>query len=109
MVLSDENNPERNRAAEFRSTLIEGKTYHRKIYVRKYDRFAEDALIVHHIVRLLDGGTSDDGNLTNLCNECHNKKHAEMRVNPQLPLFRKRRIIGYRKGAIYTETPKGKK
>ncbi len=107
-VVSDENHHERGRASKFRSTLEEGKAYHcqdcnRKIYVRKYDKYAEDSLIVHHVLRLLDGGTSDKENLALLCNDCHNKRHAGMKEKPQLPLFRKRRVTGYGKGIIYTE------
>lgn len=110
MVVSDENYHERGRATKFRSTLKEGKAYRcqdcgRKIYVRKYDRYAEDVLVVHHIARLLDGGVSDEKNLAFLCNDCHNKRHAEIREKPELPLFRKRRVIGYGKGKIYTEVP----
>jgi 5-methylcytosine-specific restriction protein A len=33
--------------------------------------------MVHHKVRLTDGGTNDWNNLQALCTECHSRLHAE--------------------------------
>ncbi len=36
-------------------------------------------LHVHHVIRLRDGGTHDESNLTTLCNSCHLKQHGKHR------------------------------
>ncbi len=66
-------------------------------------RNEDDALIQHHIRQLINGGDSSKSNLVKLCNKCHDKRHAELRIKPELPLFRKRKVVGYQKGAVYTE------
>ena len=35
------------------------------------------ATLVHHKVKLIDGGTNDWGNLMTLCSSCHSRLHAE--------------------------------
>ncbi len=35
------------------------------------------ATLVHHRVRLTNGGTNDWGNLQALCSECHSRLHAQ--------------------------------
>jgi 5-methylcytosine-specific restriction protein A len=35
------------------------------------------AVLVHHKVKLTDGGTNDVSNLQALCGECHSRLHAE--------------------------------
>lgn len=34
----------------------------------------DDNLEVHHIIRYIDGGSNDMGNLATLCHKCHGKK-----------------------------------
>jgi len=35
------------------------------------------AVLVHHKVKITDGGTNDYGNLMALCQECHSQLHAK--------------------------------
>lgn len=43
----------------------------------KRDGRLTPAALVHHKVRLTDGGTNDWNNLMALCRECHSRLHAE--------------------------------
>ncbi len=109
MVLSDENHAGRYASAQFRRSLKEGKAYRCKdcgikVYLRE-NRWEDDALIIHHIKPLISGGTTNNANLVILCNECHNRRHEELRIKPELPLFRKRKVVGYGKGIVYTAVP----
>jgi len=106
MVLSDENCHERREASKFRNRLNSSKVYHckdckREVYLN--GRNENNSLILHHIIPLLNGGTSNKNNLIILCNYCHNERHHLMKLKPELPLFRKRKVVGYSDGRVFTQ------
>ena len=41
------------------------------------DGFLKPASLVHHRVKLTDGGTNDWSNLQAVCGQCHSRLHAE--------------------------------
>jgi len=82
-------NRERELTQNMRKILIPDKPYKcqdcgKTIYVNK-GRNAEDALILHHIIPLMRGGTTQPNNIARLCNNCHNWRHDELRQTPQSP------------------------
>ncbi len=112
--MNDNHGSERYIAGRFRESLNQDEPYYckdcgRAIYCNKWrGRNVNDVLILHHEIPLLWGGTSAPDNLVLLCNECHNKRHAEFRLKPELPLFRERIIVGYRKGSVFTDPARAK-
>ena len=109
MPSNDNHYRERTQAGKVRQSYKEGKPYRchdckRNIFRRRWGgRVEDDVLILHHITPLPWGGSSEEKNLIPLCNRCHDIRHAEMRLAPELPLFRERTIVGYRKGSVFTE------
>jgi len=105
-IVTDDNHHERGRALRFRQSLDREKAYEckdcgRKIYLWK-KKDDDDALILHHIIQIVNGGMSDRNNMVKLCNKCHKQRHEALKVKPELPLFRKRKVVGYGKGIVHT-------
>jgi 5-methylcytosine-specific restriction endonuclease McrA len=106
VIINDENYLEQRKANDIRQSLEEDKVYlckdcGRSVYLN--GRNKDNSLILHHKKPLLCGGTSNKRNLIILCNDCHKNRHFELNLKPELPLFRKRKVIGYRKGGVFTE------
>lgn len=40
---------------------------------------SKENLEVHHILRIIDGGTNNPANLLTLCEHCHNRRHFKTR------------------------------
>ena len=98
-------NQERIKAFQYREALKVREFYQckdcgKKLYFN--DRNNDDSLIVHHVIPIINGGITEESNLVILCNDCHDKRHRDLRVKPELPLFRIDAPTKYYKGGYST-------